>query len=332
MVSAVLEEKYRSFAFMKKVLLPCSFSEIGGKDNQEDRIYPSPEQVKPDQKFFILCDGMGGHDCGEVASETVSRTLGEYFERHPVERADADYFNRALEFAYACLDTKDTGSEKKMGTTMTCLYFNPDGFLAAHIGDSRIYQFRDGKIIFQTQDHSLVNDLLRAGEITKDEAENYPRKNVITRAMQPNSRRSKADIYISRDILPGDFFFMCCDGVLERVNNDRLCGIFGEKTSPGQKLAAIKAECDKGTKDNYTCWLIPAQGKVEKTASSTHSSTKRRGWIFPLVLTVLVFLAGLLLGRHIYKERDVGNKQMQEQVDGQVADEPVDNSFLKAEI
>ena len=318
--------------------MPCSFSEIGKKENQEDRVYPAPENVKVGQKFFILCDGMGGHDCGEVASETVSKALGEYFDQHPVERADGDYFNEALAYAYACLDAKDTGSEKKMGTTMTCLYFNPDGFLAAHIGDSRIYQFRDGRIIFQTQDHSLFTDLLKAGEITEAEAKNYPRKNVITRAMQPNTRRSKADIFVSEDIQPGDYFFMCCDGVLERANTEFLCHVFAEKSSPSAKIAAIKAECDKGTKDNYTCWLIPVVGpfkqtRVNKTVTieahdlkreDTHSQNlplnNRSTWWLTLLLTVLGIIVGFLLGRRYYNEPSMA-EQDQEQITVQAPEE-----------
>ena len=300
---------------MKKSVLPCAFSEIGNKDNQEDYLYPLPENVQPGQKYFILCDGMGGHDCGEVASETVSTALGRFFDQHPVERVDGDYFNEALAYAYTCLDAKDTGSDKKMGTTMTCLYFNPDSFLAAHIGDSRIYQFRDGKVLFQTQDHSLVNDLLKAGEITEEEAKNYPRKNVITRAMQPNARRSRADIFVSDDILPGDYFFMCCDGVLERADTDFLCRVFADKTSsPSAKLNAIKAECDKGTKDNYTCWLIPVTsqfaepskiGKTQQTEGlipAPKHSHNRPSWWLLLALTILGVVVGLLLGRKIYKE------------------------------
>jgi protein phosphatase len=233
-----------------------SFSEIGKKDNQEDRVFPDPQQVKPDQRYFILCDGMGGHEKGEVASETVSSALGQYFDAHPFAVADEAYFNDALAYAYSRLDLVDTGAEKKMGTTLTCLLLNPNGFLAAHVGDSRIYQFRDGQIVFQTRDHSLVNDLLKAGEITEEEARNHPRKNIITRAMQPNSRRVKADIFLSEDIQPGDIFFLCCDGILERMTNESLCQIMGMRCSATAKLAIIKDECDRGTKDNYTCWLV----------------------------------------------------------------------------
>lgn len=254
---------------------PLSFSEIGKKDNQEDYLYPDLSAIAKDQKFFILCDGMGGHENGEVASQTVATALGNYFEQNQNVSISKEIFCNALDSAYSALDAKDnTDSFKKMGTTMTCLCLNDDGALVAHIGDSRIYHIRpslfDKKsgrlgILFQTSDHSLVNDLLKIGELTEEEARNYPHKNIITRAMQPNQeRRAKADICQLQDIKKGDYFFLCCDGVLEQLTNEQLCEILAnKKLSDQKKLDAIKSVCNGKTRDNYTCWLIPI-GKVEK--------------------------------------------------------------------
>ena len=139
----------------------------------------------------------------------------------------------------------------------------------AHIGDSRIYHVRPNTgIVYQSSDHSLVNDLLRAGELTEEEAVNFPQKNVITRAMQPNQeRRHRADVFSFKDIKGGDYFFLCCDGVLEQLTNDKLCEILsGKNFSDTQKLEAIKQVCDGKTKDNYTCYLIPIdQVDMEKS-------------------------------------------------------------------
>lgn len=248
---------------------PLAFSEIGRKDNQEDCIYPGLQELTTRNRFFILCDGMGGHDNGEVASATVCSALGRYFEvNQPADGAvTADYFKQALEYAYDELDKMDTGSVRKMGTTMTCLYLHSKGYLVAHIGDSRIYHIRpesvdteNGRlgIIYQSSDHSLVNDLLKAGEITEEEAINFPQKNVITRAMQPNmERRSKADVFSFSDIQAGDYFLLCCDGVLEQLTNRQLCEILAMQISDTEKLEAIRQVCYGKTKDNYTCYLIP---------------------------------------------------------------------------
>lgn len=266
-----------------------AFSEIGKKANQEDSLYPPLSEVKDGQRYFILCDGMGGHDSGEVASSTVAQALGEFFDRYPVEIAEEEYFQQALAYAYEALDREDTLAEKKMGTTLTCVILNPDGFLAAHIGDSRIYQIRNGQILFRTEDHSLVNDLLKAGEITEEEARDYPRKNIITRAMQPNSRRCKADIYVSKDLKPGDYIFLCCDGVLEKIDNNLLCGILGTEIADTEKISAIKQICDEGTKDNYTCWLIPVSEESIDVKPKKRASSHWGLWC-------LAFLSGLILG------------------------------------
>lgn len=248
---------------------PLSFSEIGLKDNQEDFLWPLPNAVTVDDRVFLMCDGMGGHDNGELASKTAATALGKYLTSHPspdgiVTKA---MFEQALAYGYDELDKVDNGAVKKMGTTMTCLVLHRGGALVAHIGDSRVYHIRPSLadehgrsgIIYQSADHSLVNDLLRSGEITEEEAADFPQKNVITRAMQPHlERRYKADILNIDDVQAGDYFFLCCDGVLEQLTNDMLGNILKNQTlDDNAKINAIKKVCDGKTHDNYTCWLIP---------------------------------------------------------------------------
>lgn len=270
---------------MIKINKPFSFSEIGRKDNQEDYIYPSI--ADENTRVFILCDGMGGHDNGEVASSTVANVLGSYLtdlSKKNIE-IDKEIFEIGLSKAYSELDKIDSGSPKKPGTTMTCVCINENNCLVAHIGDSRIYLIRPSEcnpktgrsgIKFQTEDHSLVNDLLRAGELTPQEALDFPHKNVITRAMQPNEeRRSKADIDVLTDIKSGDYFFICCDGVLEQLTDEKLGEILANpKLNDKQKLQAIKDVCDGKTRDNFTCWLIPINKvKIKKIRNSESPST-----------------------------------------------------------
>ena len=248
---------------------PKCFSEIGRKDNQEDFLWPNPQTVTKENWVFVMCDGVGGQDSGEVASETAATALGTFLTGHLPEDGVVTkaFFEEALNYAYDEMDKVDTGAMRKMGTTMTCLVLHKGGVLVAHIGDSRIYHVRpslaskEGRtgIIYQSADHSLVNDLLRAGEITEEEAVNFPQKNVITRAMQPHlERRYKADVYEISDVESGDYFFLCCDGVLEQLTNDRLGEILADETLDDEgKIAAIKVVCDGNTRDNYTCWLVP---------------------------------------------------------------------------
>lgn len=259
---------------------PLWFTEIGYKDNQEDYLWPNPQKVNERQRIFILCDGVGGQDCGEIASESAATSIGVYLTSHRPKDGfvSESLFNDALSYAYDELDKKDNPlSQRKMGTTMACIVVHRGGVLAAHIGDSRIYHIRPSLanvenglsgIVYQSADHSLVNDLIRAGELTEEEARNFTQKNVITRAMQPNlERRYKAEIYNIDDIQEGDYFFICCDGVLEQLSNDKLGSIIAEESlSDDDKIAAIKSICDGKTKDNYSCWLIPINEVISESS------------------------------------------------------------------
>lgn len=248
---------------------PLFFSEIGRKDNQEDFLWPAQESATRENRVFLMCDGVGGQDSGEVASETAATALGTFLAKCKPEDVIVTkaMFEEALAYGYDELDKVDTGAARKMGTTMTCLVLHQGGALVAHIGDSRIYHIRpsladeNGRsgIIYQSADHSLVNDLLRAGEITEEEAVNFPQKNVITRAMQPHlERRYRADIFNIDDLQAGDYFFLCSDGVLEQLTNDMLGAILSDTSlDDNGKLQAIRNVCNNKTRDNYTCWLIP---------------------------------------------------------------------------
>lgn len=266
-----------------RIRQPQCFSEIGRKDNQEDFLWPLPGDVSAENNIFLMCDGVGGQDHGEVASRTAASAIGTYLSTHAREdrQITKALLAEALSCGYDALDRADADGKSKMATTMTCLALHAGGAMMAHIGDSRVYHVRpsladrNGRtgIIYQSADHSLVNDLLRAGEITEEEAVNYPHKNVITRAMQPHAeRRPKADVYNADDVQAGDYFFLCSDGVLEQLTNDALGQILADTSLDDTgKIKAIKAVCDGRTRDNYTCWLIPidkVEGKTQNISDN----------------------------------------------------------------
>ncbi len=239
---------------MRFSLQPYSIWEQGPREKQEDSIFPKFGEAKASDRLFILCDGMGGHSSGEIASSTVCESMSGYILS---ELADQDGkftdndFSEALDYAYDSLDAKDNGAEKKMGTTMTFLKFYHDGCTVAHIGDSRVYHIRPGKtpddtkILYKTLDHSLVNDLIKIGELTPEEAKHSNQKNVITRAMQPMAaHRANADIHHITDIRPGDYFMMCSDGILEEMEDENLKFIFSDKGgTPDNKVNIPHADC-----------------------------------------------------------------------------------------
>lgn len=245
---------------------PLCFTEQGRKAGQEDSLYPRMGRAGTADKYFLVCDGVGGSDHGEVASATVSTTIGEILGRQefPDGILTEDIFNAALDQAYAALDgahTQYPDSYKRMATTLTFLGIHRGGVLIAHIGDSRVYHVRPGAgILSQTSDHSLVNDLLKAGQLTPEQARNFKQKNVITRAMQPLMEvRDRAEFTPTLPVQAGDYFFLCCDGVLEHLTNELLTEILSDTgLSDEQKLAAIHKICADGdTRDNYTCYLVP---------------------------------------------------------------------------
>lgn len=244
---------------------PLGYSQIGRKDQQEDAVWPLFADVSDNNPCIVLCDGVGGSEHGEVASQTSSKVIGEYLTAVAKSRAvvtDADV-NTAVDLAYDELEKIDTepsdGGSVSMATTLTCVCLHEDGILAAHMGDSRIYQIRPGVgLLYQSSDHSLVNALLQAGELTIEEAKTFPRKNVITKAIQPHgNKRFKAEVHQLTDIKGGDYLFLCCDGVLEQLTNERLVEILSMSCSDAEKIQLLEAESTDKTRDNYTAYLIP---------------------------------------------------------------------------
>ena len=211
-----------------KIYRPLSIFELGFRSNMEDCIYPAHGDATDKDRLFILCDGMGGHENGEVASDTVCRVMSDYIKSHACEYVTDKTIKAALYAAIEELNTLDRGDLRKMGTTMTLLCFHRGGCLAAHIGDSRIYHIRpeERRIMYKSRDHSLVYDLYMAGEISREDMATYHRKNVITRAIMPNQdERPKADIVHITDIKAGDIFYMCSDGMLEQTDDDGLVNV-----------------------------------------------------------------------------------------------------------
>lgn len=260
---------------MKFKIKAYNLQELGQRTNQEDSLFPALGKSTSDDRLFVLCDGMGGHEKGEVASATVCATLSRVILSawHLGEVLSDELFLQALSAAYDALDAKDNGEERKMGTTLTFLCLHASGATVAHIGDSRIYQLRpaskntSARIVFRTQDHSLVNDLVKIGEITEEEAKHHPQKNVITRAMQPcQEHRAKADIAHITDILPGDYFYMCSDGMLEEASDENILNIITKPNATDEQKLEMLRNVTEENKDNHTAHLIHIDG-VEGDAS-----------------------------------------------------------------
>lgn len=251
---------------------PLSFSQIGRRDNQEDARYPNVDAPQDAAPFFLVCDGVGGCDKGEVASNTVCKTFADALRHTDWDKPfTADNFLAVLDKAYEQLNRIANDDNRDMATTLTFVCFHVDGVLVAHIGDSRIYHVRPGVgILYRSEDHSLVNALVHSGNITPEEAEHHPQSNVITRCISVTTNaeeRSRASILRITDLRAGDYFFLCSDGVLESLPDDKLLSILSrpaDKASDEDKLQEIKTLC-RASHDNNTAYLIPIDSVLTPT-------------------------------------------------------------------
>ncbi len=250
-----------------KLYPPQAIHELGHRSNQEDSIFPLLGNATADDRLFVLCDGMGGHERGEVASSAICQGLANYFQKeiNADEILPDEKFLDALEYAYQQLDAKDNGSFRKTGTTMTMLYFHRGGCTAAHIGDSRIYHVRPSSrtILYKSRDHSLVFELYQMGEIGYDEMKTHPRKNQISRAMIPGAdNRQEADIVHITDIQAGDYFMICSDGVLENMDDEEIIDWLVTETTDEEKCRKL-VDMTNDNDDNHSAYLVHVN-KVEQ--------------------------------------------------------------------
>ena len=299
---------------------PQGFNMLGQRGNQEDALFPSLDEATSARRVFMVCDGMGGHEHGEVASRCVAETIGTLASAvgECTVEVMRQTFEDALDEAYRRLDALDTdgdGRGRTMGTTLTFLAFCTDGVLVAHIGDSRVYQFRRGQgVVFRTRDHSLVEDLIAAGELTPEEARSHPRRNIITRAVQPHQESpARATFRVLTDVRRGDLFLLCSDGVTEQLEDAALAEILLDNGSLEQRMQTLVEECQRReTRDNHTGYLLEVVGGTRLTASDAVVATDeatpsvvaapcrcschgRRLYVWFLVGLLLILLLAVLL-------------------------------------
>ena len=240
---------------------PLAIHELGKRANQEDSIYPIMCKATENDRLFLLCDGMGGHEHGEVASQSICKSLSAFLLQHAVasEGLEDKLLSDALAYAYEELDKLAIlGDTRQMGTTLILLYFHSNGCTAAHIGDSRIYHLRPSShtILYKSRDHSLVYDLYQTGELTYEEMKTFPQKNVITRAMIAGDKNHpRPDVVHISDIQSGDYFYICSDGMLEQMEDEELLDIFAANVCDEEKQQMLISETSDN-KDNHSAYIV----------------------------------------------------------------------------
>ena len=236
---------------------------------------------------FAVCDGMGGHAAGEVASSIAVNTIADNAPQH----ADDILLGAAVEAAnVAIINGALNGDGKQgMGCTATCALIEDDRMSLAHVGDSRIYLLHSGTLVRLTHDHSYVEELVEAGEITADEARVHPSRSVITRALG-----SDPDMYADHftiGVSIGDRIIMCSDGLSSMVEDSEIEAVAVSSATP--QAAAnnlVSAALTEGGHDNITVIVIDIldDGSVEQ-----HHQSSRRAF-FAGTLVTLVALAILM--------------------------------------
>ena len=227
-------------------------SDIGKVRPINEDAYYLPGQ---DERFCAIADGMGGHNAGEVASAMAVSIFSE--ELGGMNEVDGQAMGRAVECANARIHEKsmEAGQCNGMGTTFTALAFAGNCAHIAHVGDSRAYLLRNGTIMRLTLDHTLVEEMVLKGLITPREAKYHPKRNYITRALGTMDT-VEVDL-IQIEILPGDVFFLCTDGLSNHVEDKKILEISQMDCSWEDKVnTAVNLALDAGGSDNITAMFV----------------------------------------------------------------------------
>ncbi len=223
----------------------------------------------PEERLFVVADGMGGHSSGEIASKIAVDELGEFF-RLTSKDQDAtwpfkmdkarNYDENRLATGIKLADSRMyeraavEAKYKGMGTTIVSIFFTPGAVYVAHVGDSRVYFFRGGKLQQVTEDHSLLNDYLKARKLTPEEIEAFPHKNVIVRAL---GMKDTVQVDVSRvEAQEGDIFLLCSDGLSGMVPDETMQTELNDSSDLDKACAKlIELANQNGGNDNVTCIL-----------------------------------------------------------------------------
>ncbi|MEN6581576.1 MAG: Stp1/IreP family PP2C-type Ser/Thr phosphatase [Armatimonadota bacterium] len=246
------------------------------RENNEDKF----EFYQPDEEdtlalkgsFYAVADGMGGHAAGQIASELALKTAikAYYADKSPIIE---ESLRAAIQQANALIfDASRAITERSgMGTTLTALVIRGEEAFIAQVGDSRCYLLRGGKIRQVTEDHSWVQEQVRLGGLTEEEAMMSPFRNVITRSLG-NSPNVDVDIF-TEQIKPGDQFLLCSDGLSGEVSADEMAQAM-RKGSPSQAAQElVELALERGGKDNATLIILA----IKDIINSEGRPAKRKG-------------------------------------------------------
>ena len=239
-----------------------SITDIGKKRKlNQDYVYTSETPVGPLPNLFLVADGMGGHKAGDYASRCAIETIVDYIGRtgdvEPVGILEA-----AVARANEMVRYKASSDEAYygMGTTLVAATIEGNRMRVANVGDSRLYVVGSRKINQITRDHSYVEEMVRMGEIRRDQARSHPDKNIITRAV--GAEENIAVDFFDVTLQPGDIVLMCSDGLTNMIEDEEIRMILQGKRDLVEKAESlVNAANNNGGKDNIAVVLIDPFGE-----------------------------------------------------------------------
>ena len=233
---------------MLRIADHASKTDVGRqRHTNEDNFYDQPP-------LFAVADGMGGAQAGEVASEMA---ISEFVADRDADAAAEKQLELIAQTAnkkiwnMAQSDSRHAG----MGTTLTAAMLDGQSVAVGHVGDSRLYLYRDGQLERMTRDHSLVEEFVRQGKLTPEQAEKHPQRSVITRALGPENFVEVDTFRIPAR--PGDVYLLCSDGLSGMVPDDVMAAILGQGGDLGALASTLVERAnDNGGRDNITAVLF----------------------------------------------------------------------------
>jgi len=205
---------------------------------------------RPESGLWVVADGMGGHAAGDFASQTIIRQLFSVGMASSGEDLQARFMERLIRANDAILDHAEELGRGTIGATMVALLVHERNYACIWSGDSRIYRLRDGELLQQTRDHTELQALLDAGAMSPDEARDWPRKNVITRAIGV-SPEPECDV-VGGTLSLGDMFLLCSDGLTEHVEDAEIGRAMADHEPQDACEALIALTLERGARDNVT--------------------------------------------------------------------------------
>lgn len=225
----------------------ASYTDIGKRENNEDSM---GVQSIGNALFAVVADGLGGHANGEIASRLAVDTISQTLSRQEI---DEEALNNAILAADEAIRRAGIAGH----TTVAALWLESDYAVAAHVGDSRIYQFRDGKIVFQSEDHSVVQMAVLVGDLEPDAMRHHKDRNKLFRVLGEAESEAKVDS-TELNVKPGDRFLLCSDGFWEPVDETQMLALCCMDTPEAWLRAMRKIVIDTNDprQDNSTAIAI----------------------------------------------------------------------------